>query len=288
VTSTDEQLFNETARKLEQRQRELGINPNPAGPPALPLRRVVPPALPPPQPALRAVPSDDEVSAREAAELARVRRAALTPAALASWLGRSGVGLRLREETIITELVPEPLRSWASDFPASLRGASALLSGPPGGGKTLSVVWLLAQVYKRGAAAYYESQFQWCAQGVAFVSAADLFAACFDRESREQLVVWARIPVLAIDDWGAPFEHAWSLALLDQLIDRRWSAMLPTLVTTNLAPEPSPNPRSKIKPEDTFEHRYPRIYSRLLDSRGPGLVSIFREDMRRERPSGSR
>lgn len=230
---------------------------------------------------IRAAPAADPAAADEAA--AHVRAEALAPAAVDRWLAAAGIGLRFRSRELRASLVPEPLRAWAGEFPGALRGASVLLSGPAGTGKTSAAVWLLREIYRRGEVAARRAGDRgprWRVPESRFIPAADLFAACFDKLDRKPLDAMAKIPVLIIDDWGLPYESDWSLALIDRLIDRRWSEMLSTIVTTNLSHEPDPESET-YRPGDSFMERYPRVYSRLLDSGGPGLQFLVRQDLRR-------
>jgi hypothetical protein len=300
TTDEEQQMFDAAQRRLRERQRELGIDPAEFVP-LTRTPRAPRPALQPIAPermlrVVRALP-DAEVAERDAADAAALRRESLLPRSLAAWLARAGVGLRMRDEPIDAQLVPDVLRRWAQGFPESLRGASALLTGPSGAGKTCAAVWLLAELYRRGVVVN-RGTLEWLVPHVSFQPASELFAACFERDrdrDRRPLERLERVPVLVVDDWGLPFEHAWSLAQLDRLIDKRWTERLPTIVTTNLFPEPLPEPepgtkpadrRKPINPADTFQVRYPRIYSRLCDagSGGPGVIRMVRSDMRRSRP----
>jgi DNA replication protein DnaC len=278
-SSEDEARLLAAEARLKERRRELGIGeraaPKPIEAPAVAraeLRVVRAPAPITPE----------QAQERRAAEIERVRREAATPRALEHWLAACGVELRMRGQALRAELVPAELREWARGFPGSLAGASALLSGSPGGGKTCSAVWLLAELYRRGEVRGSDGYrgTHWSAPAARFVPASDLFAACFDREQRKPLEQLERAEVLVVDDWGLPYESDWVLAQLDRLIDRRWSRLLPTIVTTNLTPE---LPEDHARYGDTFAGRYPRIYSRLCDSSGPGVIGIDRGDLRREK-----
>lgn len=226
--------------------------------------------------------SEEALAARLEAEAEAVRARALAPKAIDFWLHTAGVGARQRATALREELIPPALRGWAADYPSSLSGVCALLAGPPGGGKTCASIWLLEQLYRRGS---IDEEGRWDVPGSVFIGAAELFALCFARSAKDEkrsLRMLEEAPgLLVIDDWGLPFESAWVLAQLDRLIDRRWSELRATVVTTNLAPEPREG--SNLLPEDSFARRYPRIYSRLCDSSGIGVITLVRADMRRER-----
>lgn len=255
-------------RELKERKRAQEAEKAAAGTPRAELR-----AVPRPRPL-----SAEELEARRTRAIAEARADAASPAARDGWLMRVGVEVRFRRAAIEEELVPRELRRWAAGFPDSLEGASVLLAGKPGGGKTVSSVWLLQQVYRCGRIEDdgYGGSARWVTPDARFVPASDLFTMCFDREERKPLDALERVAVLVVDDWGLPYESDWALAQLDRLIDRRWARMLTTIVSTNLAPEG--------ESQNTFQARYPRIYSRLCDTGGPGVVTIRREDLRRAKP----
>jgi DNA replication protein DnaC len=224
--------------------------------------------------------SDQELAARAAqreledkASAARVREAALRPEAITNWLESAGVGRRHRELRIHPELVPASLRAWADGFPDSL-GGSALLAGNAGTGKTVTARWLLEQAYRSGSA----SSSRWvCPRGI-FITAAALFNAVFAKRPLDELEL---VELLVLDDVGAPHESGWPLGVLDALIDTRWRECRSTIVTSNLLPRPK---LEQAEPDQTtFRGRYPRVYSRLCDASGPGLVVFAREDLRARR-----
>lgn len=220
----------------------------------------------------------EEAQARRTQVRAQAIAEASKPELVSAWLTRCGVEVRFRRTVVDAGLIPVELRRWAMEFPDTLEGASVLLAGKPGGGKTVASVWLLEQVYRVAGRVVEDSSglsASWVAPESRFVPASDLFAMCFDREERKPLEALERVQVLVVDDWGLPYESDWAMAQLDRLIDRRWARMLTTIVSTNLAPEGA---------ENTFQVRYPRIYSRLCDAGGPGVVPIRRGDLRREKP----
>lgn len=201
----------------------------------------------------------------------RVQFEALRRPVINQWLARAGVGERHRDAlwTVDCQLLPKPMYDWANRFPlGSMKGASAVLAGPPGTGKTMTSVWLMLEAYKSGNA----QDGHWRCPSAEFVSSAELFAKVFVKEPLER---YERTNLLVIDDWGMAYETEWPLAMMDRLIDRRWSENRSTVVTTNLQP-------FKKNGADSFEARYPRVFSRLADSSGPGVITLAREDMRRK------
>jgi DNA replication protein DnaC len=190
--------------------------------------------------------------------LADTRVRALTASAESLWLAQCGASVRHCQLEQREDLVPADVRWWADRAPA---GASAILCGPTGSGKTAAAVWALRTLYRSGSA---ESD-GWKCPSAAFVSASELFSRVFEKQP---LTRFERVDLLVIDDWGMAYETDWPLSTLDRLIDRRWSELRSTIATTNLTP-------------DQFAERYPRIHSRLCDSAGPGFVVLNRGDLRR-------
>ena len=149
-------------------------------------------------------------------------------------------------------------------------GASLILAGPPGTGKTTAAVWCLRQLYRarisRGEGA----------PRARFVKMGDLFRAVFEKE-RTLLARCEDADVLVLDDWGTAYEHEWPLAELDALIDRRWENLRPTIVTTNMNPEPV---EGRPESERNLRDMLPRSYDRLTGDPGPGVVILNRPSLR--------
>jgi DNA replication protein DnaC len=110
-----------------------------------------------------------------------------------------------------------------------------VLSGDPGCGKTFAAV--------RWIADYVNDDSRWPSPGSAvqlkgrppvFVTAAAL--ARWDRYEQEPMLKLLRAPRLAIDDLGAEYldKNGFYAALLDEVLNERYSGRLPTLLTTNL------------------------------------------------------
>jgi DNA replication protein DnaC len=174
------------------------------------------------------------------------------------------------------ELLPEPALAFLETWQ---QGGTLLLAGPPGTGKTVTVAYLLGQIYQAGDVEVEQmptGEFapSWQAPQMRFSKIRDLYAAVFDR-NRSPLQACLRAGILALDDWGSAYEHAWPLAELDGLVDDRWDRELPTIVTTNL-----PGSREQGA-QFSFEATAERAFSRLCGRPGPGLVLLDRKDLRR-------
>lgn len=198
-------------------------------------------------------------------EQRRARRAAYQ-----RWLEQVGVPLRFRELQLDRDLVPERVLRWADGFPEALRTDGGLiLAGPPGTGKTTATIWVLRALYRtqRGIA-------RPSALFARALAATDAFRGA-DGEQRALARRLAEVRLLILDDWRESTRD-WLADRLDDLVDQRYGERRPTIVTTNL-----PAGADLGQHVTTFERRFPRTASRLLDSDGPGLVVVNREDLRR-------
>lgn len=113
-----------------------------------------------------------------------------------------------------------------------------VLSGDPGTGKTFAAVrWIVD---------FVNADEHWTEPGSAlmlkgraplFVTAAAL--ARWDRYEQEPMQKLLRAPRLVIDDLGAEYldKNGFYAALLDEVLNERYSARLPTVLTTNLTKE---------------------------------------------------
>ena len=178
------------------------------------------------------------------------------------------------------DLLPEKVIVWAEKLPASARASGGMLiSGPPGSGKSVSAAWMLMELHRRS---WFTPNGQpigpYARLGARFIRCHDVINAITTR-SLCDLRRWAEIDALVIDDWREELV-AWIADGLDDLVDRRWGEERLTIVTTNSITGERP-PGTSEKNFASFEKRFPRAASRLLDARGPGLVEINRGDLRR-------
>lgn len=104
-------------------------------------------------------------------------------------------------------------------------GDGLLLVGPVGTGKTWQAYGALRELIAAGVHDFIAS------------TAADLLDECRPGGDGNALQKAKTARVLFIDDIGAFKASEWTAETLYRLIDARWSAMLPTIITTNLAPK---------------------------------------------------
>jgi hypothetical protein len=198
----------------------------------------------------------------------------LSEAVIQPWLGRAGVGARLRELEIDEALVPPECAIWLEHY---REGSSMILAGGVGSGKTISAVHCLRGVYtdpgneRRSRDGQGRCQWRWVvSSSVMFVKARELYRAVFARD--EEIIRRARsADVLVIDEWGGAYESAWPLAEMDGLVDDRWEDRAATIITTNQHPSDG---------EGCLAQSAPRSYDRLCDEPGPGVVIIDRPSLR--------
>lgn len=150
---------------------------------------------------------------------------------------------------------------------ASVRSAVAAgtkllaLSGPPGIGKTTAACWWL--VHARGRASLVQPR------PALFVRAGQL--SRWPRFKEDRMRDLERARALVLDDLGVEFDDTKGAlrSLLDDLVDARYAAELPTLLTTNLSGV-------------AFKQRYhERIADRLRGS--GGFVPLRGESLRGRR-----
>ena len=84
-----------------------------------------------------------------------------------------------------------------------------------------------------------------------------------------------RVPLLVLDDLGAHSTSPWAQEKLYQIINYRYNAQLPMIVTTDL-------------PLDELERTEPRIASRLADTRFSVVLGVDASDFRIDRPPSPR
>ena len=195
-----------------------------------------------------------------------------TEAKVIEWLLEVGVGARLARLEIDPELLPPEWVAWVADWQD---GASMLIAGNYGSGKTAAAVWCLRQVYDHGARWKPREgggcrDFSWRPARCFFTKARELYAAVF--QGHRHILERARNSrVLVIDDWGAVYQHEWPLHEMDGIIDTRWERNLATIITTNVHP---------TKGENSIGATAPRTLDRMCDDPGPGLVIMDRVSQR--------
>lgn len=143
---------------------------------------------------------------------------------------------RYREATAIDPAV----RAWAEKVagmgsvgPGGTRGISygpsLLIAGPTGSGKTHQAYGAVRSLLGAGV------RLRWQA-----VTSADLHAQFRPRSNHDperEIQELGRCPLLILDDLGAAKQSEWTEELTYRLINRRYTEMLPTLITTNLPTE---------------------------------------------------
>jgi DNA replication protein DnaC len=147
--------------------------------------------------------------------------------------------------------VHDALAAWDQADPTP----NLLLLGPIGAGKTSA-----------GLAACRAGQLDRNV-GLAFLKAPDLMDRLRPDGDPGLMARLVAAPRVMVDDLGTEKATDWTRERLDLLIDARWSAMLPLIVTTNLAPP------------DLAEHLGPRAYSRLIG--GAVVLALTGHDRRR-------
>jgi len=137
-------------------------------------------------------------------------------------------------------------RRWAAAYPGgpAADGVGIALVGPVGTGKTHLAAAVVNALVERG---HYPL----------FVSVPDLiarFRAGIESGTAErQLLLAKSAEVLVLDDLGAERVTDWAAEQLYRLINARYEALQPTIVTTNL------------EPSELAEHLGERAVSRLLE-----------------------
>lgn len=145
--------------------------------------------------------------------------------------------------------------AWLAEVTGGDDGAPSalILSGPSGSWKSTAAAWAVATV------------------GPVVGGGRWLWSAEIGKDRGEHMRRAAGARLMVLDDMGYEFkdEKGWMDGLLDELVNRRYEAQAPTLVTTNLA-----------LPD--FQARYggdsktpSRLYRRLRDMAGPkGFSSV--------------
>lgn len=121
---------------------------------------------------------------------------------------------------------------WLAAYdPAATGTRGLILHGPVGRGKTHLLVGVLRElVFMHGAV-------------VRFVEFSRLLGQLKEGYSRgkgdtQLLTELAQVPILAIDELGKGRLTDWELAIIDEIISRRYNALRCTMATTNYVPKP--------------------------------------------------
>lgn len=192
----------------------------------------------------------------------------LSPEAIELALRGYKIPLRFRELEIDVSLIPEAAHRWID---LAGEGASMIMSGRPGSGKTATACWCLKELYLK------RSREGDAVPSGTILKCADLYDAVFKKN--ETVIRKAEtVDALVLDDWGSGYEHEWPLSTVDQIIDRRWDNQRATIITSNL------HPSEGVK---SLRSQLPRAYDRLMDEDpGPGFVLLDRPSLRQQRPQG--
>lgn len=153
--------------------------------------------------------------------------------------------------------VADPLRGWAAD-PA---GRNLVILGPIGVGKTTAALGACGPRFAAG-------------EGVHFVPWDEAADAMRDELAAgggrsPVLAELLSVDVLVLDDVGQQALSEWSAGRLYQVLNRRWLDELPSVVTSNVAPE------------NLSDAIGPRSFSRLVG--GAVVLRIAGDDRRRAR-----
>jgi len=149
-------------------------------------------------------------------------------------------------------------------------GPSLVLTGGTGTGKTHAGWWAIGRLARAGVLAAWE-----------VTTAADLYAALRPRhgvDSETEFERYATTPLLMIDDVGAFKRTEWTVEVDYRLVNYRYNAELPTLVTTNLPAGRTPTmPPQVLTLADVLEDR---VLSRLSEMAGGDAVALDGPDRR--------
>ncbi|MEM7233063.1 MAG: hypothetical protein AAF517_12840 [Planctomycetota bacterium] len=173
------------------------------------------------------------------------------------------------------DLVPSALKSfYLRDIEKIAYGPGGMiLAGPKGAGKSFAAVWLLRRLIDHQARLAANPALRALSpdRTAKFARMQLVIDAMRNKDLRRTRERLRMQRVLVIDDLGAEFNDSggYIASLVDDLVDERWSEDRFTIATTNLDAQ-------------QLEERYPRVFSRLCDSRGVGLIVVDREDLRRQ------
>lgn len=156
---------------------------------------------------------------------------------------------------------------------------SLLLVGATGTGKTHAAWWAIGHLARAGVITDWEVK----------------TASSMYREQRPQdgprnprdltpaqlLQRWKRVELLVIDDAGGPESTPFTDDVNYQVINARYEAGLPVIITTNLLPErPDNQPRNADTVETLEDKLCARVFSRLVQMVGDNTLSLGVTDLR--------
>lgn len=125
------------------------------------------------------------------------------------------------------------VRLWLDHFRPGAGQRGLVLYGAPGRGKThLLAAALRELVFRHGVAARF----------IEFSHLVSAIKEGWDRNAREQVTITplVEVPVLAIDELGKGRKTDFELAVIDEILTRRYNAQGVTLATTNFEPRQAP------------------------------------------------
>lgn len=169
-----------------------------------------------------------EAKVRRAGAIVAQPKAGANPADDRS-LKLAEAGFPSRAINALPEMTGPALAKAREKLPLILRDGMLLLIGPTGRGKTVMATWWAAERLAKGRP---------CGK---FVTAYQLFARmkqCWTRgeDSEAILKAWKSSRFLVIDEMQVRTESAWENSVLDELINARYAAELPTVMLGNIEP----------------------------------------------------